>query len=142
MARATKKTKARTSSRGAAPKKKAPAAKAARSGKASAPAPTEPGSDVEARWNEYWQCRTALEAAVTAVREAQARLAEAKTEEKERRRVFDQTKNALRELLEVEPASSATPPASTRGLFDSGTRLGVVEPETADADDTDEAEDA
>ena len=141
MARANKKTKARTTSASAAAKKKAPAPKAARADKAKA-AGSEPGSDVEARWNEYWQCRTALEAAVTAVREAQARLADAKAEEKERRRVFDQTKNALRDLLEVEPASSASPSASTRSLFDAGTRLGVVEPEAADDDDTDEAEDA
>ena len=59
------------------------------------------------------------------MREAEARLAEARETERERRLVFDRTKDDLRDLLEVEPASSksAPPPPS----FDRGTRLGVVE---------------
>lgn len=65
-------------------------------------------NDVEHRWREYWQCRTALEKSVAAVRDAQQNLAEARQLERTRREVFDQTKNALKDLLEVEPAGGTT----------------------------------
>lgn len=145
MARAKKKTKAttrRTAPKKAAKKaparkaatKKAPAKKAARArGADGRSAGKGEESDVEARWREYWECRTALESAVQAVVGAQAQLTEAREEERQRREVFDRTKNALRDLLEVEPASSQTappPPPSSPGLFDapsSAPTLGVVD---------------
>lgn len=140
MARAKKKTKA-TTRRGAAAKKapkkapkktpkksaqRAPAKRTAPRGRA--PAARGEESEVETRWREYWECRTALESAVQAVRDAQAQLTEARNEERQRREVFDRTKNALRDLLEVEPASSASPPPApaSPSLFDA-TKLGVVD---------------
>ena len=143
MARSKKKTKAGTTRRGSArttkkkTAKKAPkkAAKKA-SAKATGRGRAKEETDVERRWREYWECRQSLESAVEAVREAEARLAEARETERERRSVFDRTKDDLRDLLEVEPASSksAPPPPS----FDRGTRLGVVETE----DEAEETEDA
>ena len=143
MARSKKKTKARPPTRSASTKKKASATKAKPKprAKAAASATGAQSQGVEARWREYWECRTALESAVAAVRAAQTQLAEARSEEKERRRVFDQTKNALRDLLEVEPASSSSPPAAeTRNLFDPGKRLGVVDVPEGDDDSEDEVD--
>lgn len=141
MARSKKKTKAGTTRRGSATTKKKTAKKAPKKAakKTSARAAARAGNDetdVERRWREYWECRQALESAVDAVREAEARLAEARETERERRSVFDRTKDDLRGLLEVEPASSkaAPPPPS----FERGTRLGVVETE----DEVEETEDA
>ena len=137
MARSKKKTKAGTTRRTAkkAPKKtaKKTSAKAAGRGRGA-----KEETDVERRWREYWECRQALESAVESVREAEARLAEARETERERRLVFDRTKDDLRDLLEVEPASSksAPPPPS----FDRGTRLGVVEAEETEDADHDEAD--
>lgn len=132
MARSKKKTKAGTTRRGSATTKKRTAKKT--SVKAAGRVAKQE-TDVERRWREYWECRQALESAVDAVREAEARLSEARETERERRSVFDRTKDDLRDLLEVEPASSkaAPPPPS----FDRGTRLGVVEDEAEDAEDAD-----
>lgn len=142
MARSKKKTKAGTTRRGSATTKKKAAKKAPKKAakKTSARASgrgAEEETDVERRWREYWECRQALESAVDAVREAEARLSEARETERERRSVFDRTKDDLRDLLEVEPASSkaAPPPPS----FNQGTRLGVVETEDAEHDEADEA---
>lgn len=64
-------------------------------------------SDVENRWREYLRARTALEQSVATVREATQRLTDARAEERTRREAFDATKNALKDLLEVEPAGGA-----------------------------------
>jgi len=154
MARSKKKTKASPTRRGTArtakkkTAKKAPKKAAKKtSTKASGRGRTgKDETDVERRWREYWECRQALESAVEAVREAEARLAEARETERERRTVFDRTKDDLRGLLEVEPASSAGPPPPPPPSFEQ-TRLGVVEDETdedEDAEDTehDEADEA
>jgi hypothetical protein len=62
------------------------------------------GSEVERRWREYWDNRKALESAVTAVRDAQAKLATARDAERGLREKFEATKDSLKQLLEVEPA--------------------------------------
>lgn len=143
MARSKKKTKAGTTRRGSArttkktAAKKAPKKAAKKTSAKAAGRGAKDETDVERRWREYWECRQALESAVDAVREAEARLAEARETERERRSVFDRTKDDLRDLLEVEPASSkAAPPPSS---FDRGTRLGVVETED-EAEETEDAE--
>ncbi len=142
MARSKKTSKSKTAAkaRGTARAKKTtkkatkkatrrtPATKTARGRKASRPAAEE--TDVERRWREYWECRTALEASVAAVRAAQTSLSEAREDERERREVFDRTKSALRDLLEVEPASSSADPGGEMPRrFERAARLGVVEPE-------------
>ena len=62
--------------------------------------------DVARRWQEYWKCRKDLEEAVAAVRSAEQELAAARDLERTRRELFDRTKNSLKDLLEVEPASA------------------------------------
>jgi hypothetical protein len=62
--------------------------------------------DVARRWQEYWKCRKDLEEAVAAVRSAEQELTTARELERTRRELFDRTKNSLKELLEVEPASA------------------------------------
>ncbi len=64
-------------------------------------------SEVETRWNEYLQQRTALEAAVAEVREAEQSLSSAREAERGVRKQFDDAKRAFERLLEVEPASNA-----------------------------------
>jgi hypothetical protein len=109
------KTKARpkTRSRSAA----APSGKKARGKKAPAKAKASPGrkagTEVERTWRDYLQCRTELEKAVAAVQEAETSLAAARELERSCREVFDRTKNGLKSLLEVEPASADRP-----GAFD------------------------
>ncbi|MEM6990492.1 MAG: hypothetical protein AAF721_08345 [Myxococcota bacterium] len=134
MARSKKTTKSKTGARAKkaakkAPKKAAKRASARRAKGRGAGTPAAEESDVERRWREYWECRTALESSVAAVVAAQTALAEAKEDERARRAVFDRTKEALRDLLEVEPASSATRAAEGPRHFDRAGRLGVVEPE-------------
>ena len=89
------------------PKRKAKAASKRRSSSAK--------TEVERRWREYWSCRKDLEEAVDAVRAAQTSLAEAAELERTRRAVFEKTKDALKQLLEVESPtadpSRSSPPA-------------------------------
>lgn len=142
MAAAKKKSKPKptrsgTTGRGSArkPAKKAPVASASASAR---PKPSSSqSSEVEQRWNEYWECRTSLESAVATVREAQERLREAREQERERRATFDRTKQALRDLLEVEPASSSTDVSPGDG----SKRLGVVPGARGGDDDLFETDD-
>ena len=106
-----RKTKARTRSASArkpatrnsktkkAPAKKAPAKKPARKGVG------KHGTEVEKRWADYLEQRTALEEAVTAVQAAAQELASARQIETEKRREFDECKRTLEQLLEVDPAA-------------------------------------
>lgn len=90
-------------------KPKAPVAPAAK--KSTRPTPSggqTSRSDVERRWQEYWRCRTELEQACNAVRQAQTSLGAAVDKEKKCRSVFEESKKVLKDLLEVEsPASSS-----------------------------------
>lgn len=101
-----KKAKAKPKAkRKAAPKKKpAKAAPKKRKGKSG-------GTEVEKRWAEYWRCRRQLEEACDTVREAQGRLSEALQLEQERRSVFEETKAALEQLLEVAPPTPDAMPS-------------------------------
>jgi hypothetical protein len=65
------------------------------------------GTEVERRWSAYLDQRSSLEQAVEAVRAAQESLSEAREEERKVRGDFDSAKEALEQLLEVEPAASA-----------------------------------
>jgi hypothetical protein len=65
------------------------------------------GIEVERRWSAYLDQRSSLEQAVEAVRTAQESLSEAREEERKVRGDFDSAKEALEQLLEVEPAASA-----------------------------------
>ena len=76
--------------------------------------PKGASSDVEQRWKQYWSCRAELEAACDAVRHTQEALARATEVEREKRQAFETTKNALKELLEVESPSSQLPAVQTR----------------------------
>ena len=84
--------------------------------------------DVARRWQEYWKCRTDLEEAVAAVRAAEQKLAVSRELEHTRRELFDRTKNSLKELLEVEPASARS------GTGRKGLEL-PLEPKSAEASD-------
>ena len=65
------------------------------------------GTEVERRWSAYLDQRSSLEQAVEAVRAAQESLSAARDEERKVRGDFDSAKEALEQLLEVEPAASA-----------------------------------
>ena len=112
MAKAKKKPKKRTKSKSkskrqaaAAPRRKKTSKKKAGKTKARPVGGGRRSSEVERTWSEYWQCRTALEKAVVAVQEAEESLSSARDLERTCREVFDRTKNSLKSLLEVEPAS-------------------------------------
>lgn len=122
--RSKTKTKAKPKTRG----KAKPVAVAKRAGKkraGKAKGGSRQATEVERTWREYWQCRTELEQAVTAVQEADKSLASARALESTCREVFDRTKNSLESLLEVEPASA------DRGAFDL-TGHGLSMPELGD----------
>lgn len=100
-------------------------------------------SEVEQRWHEYWEARTALEEAVATVRGAQDTLEHAKELERTRREVFETTKQTLKMLLEVEPASSSTGPSadhSGANLIDFGAEVRGAST-SAGAEDEDEEDD-
>jgi len=77
-----------------------PAQKTARSGESA-------GTEVEKRWTEYWARRKQLEEAVDKVRAASAALKSAQELEKARRAEFDETKESLTTLLDVDPVGAA-----------------------------------
>ena len=93
--------KARPKAGGKAKKKAGKSKPAKRKGKG------KRGTEVERRWSTYLDQRSGLEEAVEAVRVAQESLAEAREEERKVRGAFDSAKEALEQLLEVEPAASA-----------------------------------
>jgi hypothetical protein len=84
--------------------------RAARSSKRSPAVPHATGkrSAVEQRWTEYWTRRQELEDAVARVRVAREALEQALAAEQSLRGAFDETKRALKDLLDVDPAE---PPA-------------------------------
>ncbi|MEM7205110.1 MAG: hypothetical protein AAF628_32955 [Planctomycetota bacterium] len=107
------KAKAKAKAKSKAPKRSAPksgaqkssakkgaAKKAARKGGARKAA--GPGTEVEGRWREYWQCRVDLEEALAAVTEAESTLTAARELAGARREAFDRTKATLKKLLEVD----------------------------------------
>jgi hypothetical protein len=100
-ARKSKRPPKKVRSAGKTKKKAARGKPAKRKGKA------KRGTDVERRWSAYLDQRSSLEQAVEAVRAAQESLSEAREEERKVRGDFDSAKEALEQLLEVEPAASA-----------------------------------
>jgi len=77
----------------------------------SSPKANAPGSEVERRWQDYWERRSRLEQAVEAVRTATAALKKAQDDEKLRRAEFDEVKKTLTTLLDVEPVGNPAAPA-------------------------------
>ncbi len=133
MARTTKKKKTSSRAKSARPaakkkptRKKAPA-KAATRAKPSRSAKRGKGeTEVERHWRDYQQCRSELETAVSAGRDAEQTLASARELERSRREVFDRKKQTLMGLLEVEPASASGP---SPALLDfSPSDFGDIEP--------------
>lgn len=114
--RSRKKTKTRSTAKKGSkkPTKRSTTARRTSSARKKVPAPAidETMSEVEQRWQEYWTCRKELEEAVATVREAEASLAAARELEHERRTIFESTKDSLKRMLEVEPASSSSPAGS------------------------------
>jgi len=95
-----------------------PGARPSPKGSKASPKANAPGSEVERRWQDYWERRSRLEQAVEAVRSATAELKKAQEDEKARRAEFDEVKKTLTTLLDVEPVGSAaapTPPAASSG---------------------------
>ena len=66
------------------------------------------GTEVEKRWKDYWARRKQLEEAVEKVRAASTALRSAQELEKTRRAEFDEIKQSLTTLLDVDPVSAAT----------------------------------
>jgi hypothetical protein len=92
--------------------KKKPAAKAAKARPRSAGGKKRgsgQATEVERRWADYLEQRTALEESVAAVQAASEALSSARQIEAERRKQFDEQKRALEQLLEVEAASARRP---------------------------------
>lgn len=89
------------------------AAKPAKRAKARGAATSAVDAQVEERWREYWSRRTALEDAVSQVREAREALNLAIERESACRAEFDEIKRGLTELLDVEPAGPPRPVAVT-----------------------------
>jgi hypothetical protein len=104
MARSTKK-KAKK------PATKRPAGRRTGSATTGAKARSKSGAEteVEKRWQEYWDCRKRLEEAVARVRTAREALQQAQESEHARRIEFDKVKGTLTTLLDVEPATSMQP---------------------------------
>lgn len=73
---------------------------------------SSPGTEVERRWQDYWERRSKLEHAVEAVRSATAELKKAQEEEKTRRTEFEEVKKTLTTLLDVEPVGAVAPTPS------------------------------
>jgi hypothetical protein len=101
--RATKKTKKAAKKRSAG--KPAAASRTSAKGRRKSGA----GTEVEKRWQEYWDCRKRLEETVELVRSAREALQQAQEAERARRIEFDKVKGTLTTLLDVEPATSAQP---------------------------------
>ena len=106
MARKTK-----PSTRSSTAKKKATSTKARPTAKAAAKrkpgSGKSRGSEVETRWADYLDQRTELEAAVEAVRIATEQLSSARAVEATRRKQFDECKQTLERLLEVDAVSGS-----------------------------------
>lgn len=83
------------------PRRPAPVKKAAKSSESA-------GTEVEKRWKEYWARRKQLEDAVEKVRVASTALKSAQELEKTRRAEFDEIKQSLTTLLDVDPVGAAT----------------------------------
>jgi len=121
MARAKKKKRSTRSKAKAAPKR----AEKASGNKAKASKPGPKKNDVEHRWREYWQCRTALEKSVAAVRSAQQNLAEARQLERTRREVFDRLQRLDLAYFDHRPVGrlvtrATTDVAALNELFSAG----------------------
>ena len=120
MARTKKKTKSSARAKAKPARRAKPQPKKA-AAKARTKATAKPKSaakragkenDVERHWRDYRQCRSELEKAVASVRQAEQTLTAARELERGRREVFDRTKEALKGLLEVEPASGTSSPST------------------------------
>jgi hypothetical protein len=111
MAKTNKRTGARAKAK-AAPKT---AAKTKKQRSIGARGRGSPATEVERQWRGYWQCRTELEEAVSAVQQAEKSLSSARDLERTRREVFERTKRALEGLLEVQPPGAGRAPRLEAG---------------------------
>jgi hypothetical protein len=74
---------------------------------AAASRPSGAQTEVQRCWEEYWARRAELETAVGTVKDAFRALEDARKREEDLRRKFDESKLALKELLDVEPSPDA-----------------------------------
>jgi hypothetical protein len=79
--------------------------------------PSEAQVEVQRCWEEYWARRAELEAAVTLVKDAHRALDDARRREAELRQKFDESKLALKRLLDVDPAPEAETDSSSSEKF-------------------------
>jgi hypothetical protein len=109
--------------------RRAPGAKPPKAPPKASPKANAPGTEVERRWQDYWDRRSRLEQAVDAVRTATAALKKAQEDERARRTEFDEVKKTLTTLLDVEPVGAATaPPAAASGRDPIPLQRSVTEP--------------